>query len=167
MVHVYHGQTASQINARIRHIPSSDVTVLAASTNNIEHQTLDQCKNQLAKTVDKIAQKRERNVVIMAKIPQNHEKPDLNIKIDYVNKFIAEEIAKHRKWFLMDVDLKTTDCKKDGLHFSKMGMAKYAHEIRHLIQSIKPHLRKGYLKGDSVNVALDLAFLSNCAVSCI
>ena len=35
--HVYPGQTASQINARIRHIPSSDVTLLAAGTNNIEH----------------------------------------------------------------------------------------------------------------------------------
>ena len=46
--HVCPGQTASQINARIRHIPSSDVTVLATGTYNIEHQTLDQCKNELA-----------------------------------------------------------------------------------------------------------------------
>ena len=55
-------------------------------------------------------------------------KPELNTKIDYVNKFIAEEIAKRRKWFQMDVDLMTTDYKK-SLHFNKMGTAKYAHEI--------------------------------------
>ena len=134
--HVYPGQTASQINARIRHIASSDVTVLAAGTNDIEHQTLDQCKNELAKTIDNVARKRERDIVIMGKIPKRHDKPELNTKIDYVNKFIAEEIAKRRKWFLMDVDLMTSDYKKDGLHFNKMGTAKYAHEIRHLIRSI-------------------------------
>ena len=165
--HVYPGQTASQINVRIRHIPSSDVTVLATGTNNIGHQTLDQCKNEQAKTIDNVARKRERDIVIMGKIPKRYDKPELNTKIDYVNKFIAEEIAKRRKWFLMDVDLMTTDYKKDGLHFNKMGTAKYAHEIRHLIRSIKPHLRQGYLNGDSVNVGLDVALLSNCAVSSI
>ena len=139
--HVYPGQTASQINTRIRHIPSSDVTVLAAGTNNIEHQTLDQCKNELAKTIDNVARKREGNIVIMGKIPQRYDKPHLNTKIDNVNKFIALEIAKRRKWFLMDVDLKTSDYKKDGLHFNETGTAKYAHEIRHLIRSIKSRHR--------------------------
>ena len=33
--YVYPGHTARQINAHIRHIPASDVTVLAAGTNNI------------------------------------------------------------------------------------------------------------------------------------
>ena len=124
-----------------RHIPSSDVTVLAAGTYDIEHQTLDQCKNELAKTIVNVARKRERDIVIMGKIPKRHDKHELNTKIDYVNKFIAEEIAKRRKWFLMDVDLMTTDYKKDGLHFNKMSTAKYAQKIRHLIRSIKPHLR--------------------------
>ena len=80
--HVYPGQTASQINARIRHIPSSDVTVLVAGTNNIEHHTLDQCKNELAKTIDNVARKREGNIVIMGKIPQRYDRPHLNTKID-------------------------------------------------------------------------------------
>ena len=80
----------------------------------------------------------------MGKIPKRHDKPELNTKIDYVNKFIAEEIAKRWKWFLFDVDLMTTDYKKHGLHFNKMGTAKCANEIRHLIRSIKPQLRLGY-----------------------
>ena len=84
----------------------------------------------------------ERDIVIMGKIPKRHSKPDLNTYIKYVNNFIAEEIAKRRKWFLMDVDLKkTADYKKHGLHLNKMGTIKYAHEIRYLIRSIKPHLR--------------------------
>ena len=38
--YVYPGRTARQINAQIKHIPSSDVTVLAAGTNNIDSHPL-------------------------------------------------------------------------------------------------------------------------------
>ena len=35
--------------------------------------TLDQCKNELAKTIDNVARKRERHIVIMGKIPKRYE----------------------------------------------------------------------------------------------
>ena len=40
---VYPGHTAHQIKSRIRHIPDSDVTILAAGNNNLEHQTVAEC----------------------------------------------------------------------------------------------------------------------------
>ena len=37
----------------------------------------------------------------------------------------------------MNLELNITDYKKDGLHFNRTGTAKYAHEIIHVIRSIK------------------------------
>ena len=39
--YVFPGRTARQINAELRNIPTSDITVLAAGTNNLETQTLE------------------------------------------------------------------------------------------------------------------------------
>ena len=135
--YVYPRQTARQINSHIRHIPPSDVTVLAAGTNNIEHQTLEQCTREISQVIDNVARKRNGKIVIMGRIPVRHDKPHLNDKINCVNKFIAREIAKRNKWYLMNVELNITDYKKDGLHFNGTGTAKYALEIRHVIRSIK------------------------------
>ena len=129
---VYPGQTARQINARIRGIPSSDVTVLAAGTNNIEHQTIDQCKNEISQIIDNVARKRDKKVVIMRQIPKRLDKPHLNSKTD-----IPDEISKRNRWYFMNIDLKTSDHKKYGLHLNEIGMAKYALEIRHMIRSLK------------------------------
>ena len=134
---VYPGQTARQINARIRGIPSSDVTVLAAGTNNIEHQTIDQCKNEISQIIDNVARKRDKKVVIMGQIPKRLDKPHLNSKIDSVNRHISDEISKRKRWYFMNIDLKTSDYKKDGLHLNEIGTAKYAREIRHMIRSLK------------------------------
>ena len=134
---VYPGQTARQINARIRGIPSSDVTVLAAGTNNIEHQTIDQCKNEISQIIDNVARKRDKKVVIMGQIPKRLDKPHLNSKIDSVNRHISDEISKRKRWYFMNIDLKTSDYKKDGLHLNEIGTAKYALEIRHMIRSLK------------------------------
>ena len=135
--YVYPGQTARQINSHIRHIPPSDVTVLAAGTNNIEHQTLEQCTREISQVIDNVARKRNGKIVIMGRIPVRHDKPHLNDKINCVNQFIARDIAKHNNWYLMNVELNITDYKKDGLHFNGTVTAKYAHEIRHVIRSIK------------------------------
>ena len=135
--YVYPGHTPRQINAHIRHIPASDVTVLAAGTNNIELQTVEQCTRELSQVIDNVARKRNGKVVIIGRIPYRHDKPHLNNKIDHVNQFIAREVSKRNKWFLMSTELAISDYKKDGLHFNETGTAKYAHEIRHAIRSIK------------------------------
>ena len=139
--HVYPGQTAGQNQLQNPTYAFQRCHCIGCRNKYIECQTIDQCKNELAKTINNVARKRERHIVIMGKIPQRYHKPHLNTKIDKVNKFIALEIAKRRKWFLMDVDLKTSDYKKGGLHFNETDTAKYAHEIRHLIQSIKSRHR--------------------------
>ena len=138
---VYPGQTARQINAKIRHIPPSEVTVLAAGTNNIEYQPLEQCKKELSQIIDNVARKRDGKFVIMGKIPQRQDKPHLNSKIDRVNQFLAQEIDRRKKWYFIGPELNNSDYKKDGLHFNRTGTAKYALEIRHAIRSITRHHR--------------------------
>ena len=132
---VYPGMTARQINARMRQIPSSDVTVLAAGSNNIETQPLEQCKEEIRQLIDNVARKRNNAVVVMSEIPKRIDKPALNNKIGIVNEYIISEIAKHKLWFLLTHDCIKSDY-KDGLHFNSLGIAKYAHGIRHKIRGI-------------------------------
>ena len=90
---VFPGRTAQQINAEIHNIPTSDITVLAAGTNNIETRTLEQYKEEIRQTIDSVSRKRNNKTVIMSVIPHRHDKPHLNSKIDAVNTFIIREIA--------------------------------------------------------------------------
>ena len=78
--------------------------------------------------IDNVARKRNGKIVIMGRIPVRHHKPHLNNKINCVNQFIAREIAKRNKWYLMNVELNITDYKKVGIHFNGTGTAKYAHK---------------------------------------
>ena len=72
---VFPGRTARQINAEIRNIPTSDITVLAAGTNNIETQTLEQCKEEIRQTINNVSRKRNNKTMIMSVIPHRHDKP--------------------------------------------------------------------------------------------
>ena len=135
--YVFPGRTASQINASIRHIPDSDVTVLAAGTNNIERQPVEQCKKEIHHIIDNVARKRNKKTVIMCQLPHRYEKPELNVKINEVNDFIANEVRKRQHWYLLKHSLTREDFKSDGLHFNPCGTAKYAHEIRHMIRTVK------------------------------
>ena len=51
---VYPGRTARQINACNWKIPLSDITVLAAGTNNIEQQTVTECTKELHQIIDNV-----------------------------------------------------------------------------------------------------------------
>ena len=132
---VYPGMTARQINARMRQIPRSDVTVLAAGSNNIETQLLEQCKEEIRQLIDNVARKRNNTVFVMSEIPKRIDKPALNNKMGIVNEHIISEIAKRKLWFLLTHDCMKSDY-KDGLHFNSLGIAKYAHGIRHKIRRI-------------------------------
>ena len=98
---VYPGRTARQINARIRDIPLSDVTVLAAGTNNIEQQTVTECTKELHQIIDNVAHKRRGKTVIMSLLPYRYDKPELCNKIDQVNDFISKEVCKQKHWYLL------------------------------------------------------------------
>ena len=135
--YVFPGCTAREINARIRHIPTSDVTVLAAGTNNIETQTIAECSKEVQQTIDNVARKRHHKTVIMSQLPHRFDKPKLNSKIDAVNSFIAYEVSKRPHWHLLKHNVSHDDLKPDGLHFNSRGIARYAHEIRHMIRTIK------------------------------
>ena len=134
---VFPGRTARAINARIRNIPVTDVTVLAAGTNNIETQTVEECSKEIYQTIDNVARKRRQKPVVMSLLPHRYDKPKLNHKIDAVNDFIAQEVNKRPYWYLLKHNVSRDDFKSDGLHFNSRGTAKYAHEIRHIIRSIK------------------------------
>ena len=134
---VYPGCTARQINARIRDIPLSDVTVLAAGTNNIEQQTVTECTKELHQIIDNVARKRRGKTVIMSQLPYRYDKPELCDKIDQVNDFISKEVNKQKHWYLLRHNLSRDDYKPDGLHFNSRGTAKYAHEIRHIVRNVR------------------------------
>ena len=134
---VFPGRTARAINARIRNIPVTDVTVLAAGTNNIETQTVEECSKEIYQTIDNVARKRRQKPVVMSLLPHRYDKPKLNHKTDAVNDFIAQEVNKRPYWYLLKHNVSRDDFKSDGLHFNSRGTAKYAHEIRHIIRSIK------------------------------
>ena len=134
--YVYPGRTARPINAQIKHIPSSDVTVIAAGTNNIDSQPLGQCKEEIRQIIDNVSCKRRDKIVIMSRIPPRHDKPSLNKKIHEVNDFIVQQVKQRLNWHILIHDLSRTDFKKSGLHFNEIGVEKYAHEIRHLLRII-------------------------------
>ena len=125
------------LRGKLTHIPPSDVTVLAAGTNNIEKQPLGQCKEEIRQMIDNVSRKRKDNIVIMSRIPPRHDKPILNKKIDDVNDFIVQELKQWKNWHILTHELSRDDFKKDGLHFNEIGRAKYAHEIRHIVRNLK------------------------------
>ena len=131
------GRTAREVNARIRHIPTTDVTVLAAGTNNIETQTIADFSKEVQQTIDNVARKRHHKTVIMSQLPHRFDKPKLNSKIDAVNSFIAYEVSKRPHRHLLKHNVSHDDFKPDGLHFNTRGIARYSHEIRHMIRTIK------------------------------
>ena len=136
--YVYPGHTARQINAHIRHIPAdSDVTVIAAGTNNVQQQSVPECIAEIKQVIDNVARKRRDKHVIMSARPYRYDQPSLNTKIDIINSFIADQVKKRNRWHLLRHELSHRDYKPDGLHFNISGVAKYAHEIRSITRRIK------------------------------
>ena len=66
--YVYPGHAARQINAHIRHIPvDSDVTVIAAGTNNVQQQSVQGCIAEIKQVICNVARKsRDKHVIISA-----------------------------------------------------------------------------------------------------
>ena len=75
---MYGGRTAQEINARIKDIPASTITVVAGGTNNIEFQPLSRCKTEIKYLIDNVSRKRD--TVIMSLIPYRHDKPHLSVR---------------------------------------------------------------------------------------
>ena len=93
---VYPGRTARQINACIRKIPLSDITVLAVGTNDIEQQTVTECTKELHQIIDNVSCKRHGKTVIMSQLPYRFDKPELYCKIDLVNDFFRKEVSRQK-----------------------------------------------------------------------
>ena len=137
--YVYPGRTARQINARIRNIEKTDITVIAVGTNNIAGQSVDECKAEMYAVIDNVSKKRHDGHVIMCEIPYRFDKPELNAKIDEVNSYVASEITNRSNWRLLQHECITeSDYKKDKLHFKESGTALFALEIRHMTRLIFP-----------------------------
>jgi uncharacterized protein YqgV (UPF0045/DUF77 family) len=134
--YVYPGSTARQINAHIRHIPSSDVTILQVAANNIETQTADKCMDELRQVADNVMRKRKEKTVFMCQVPHRHDKPHLNDKIDKINKYIKTLTSSHRNCYQLTHELCRDDYKPDGLHFNDRGKAKLAHVILVAIRNL-------------------------------
>ena len=79
--YVFPGRTAHQTNGSLRNIPTSDITVLTAESNNIADQPVKQCIDEIRQVIDNLSRKRVNWTVIMAEIPLRHDRPVLNSKI--------------------------------------------------------------------------------------
>ena len=73
---VYPACTAREINARIKDIPSADVTVIAAGTNSIERHSVAECLEEINQVIDNVARKRLGKFIIMSQILYRHDKPE-------------------------------------------------------------------------------------------
>ena len=133
---VFPGRTAKQINGSLKHIPTSDISVVFAGSNDIETQSVKDCVNEIRKVVDNISRKRQGKTVIMCQIPHRYDKPQLNNKIDDVNTRVAEEIKKYKNVHILTHTVVRADFKKDLLHFNERGVAKFALQIRHVIRKL-------------------------------
>ena len=96
-----------------------------------------ECQEEIRQVIDNTARKRLGKFVIKSQIPYHYDKPELNNKINQVNSFIKAKIRQHKQWTLLRHNLSWDDNKRDGLHFNERGTARYAFEVRHLIQNIK------------------------------
>ena len=134
---VYPGRTARQINARFRNIPETDITVIAAGTNNTESHSLDQCKSDMSAVIDNVSKKRSNGHVVISCIPYRFDKPELNPKIDLINDHIESQIKNRSNWHLLRNDgIIPEDYKKDKLHFNETGLVLFALEVRHICRLI-------------------------------
>ena len=104
--------TAKQINGSLNHIPTSDISVVSAGSNDIETQSVKYCVNEIRKVVDNISRKRQGKTVIMCQIPHRYDKVQLN-KIDDVNTRVAEEIKKYKNVHILTHTVVRADLKKD------------------------------------------------------
>ena len=134
---VYPGRTAKQINGCLRHIPTSDISVVSAGSNDIENHSVPDCVNEVKKVIDNISRKRRGKTVIMCQIPHRYDKPLLNSKIDEVNIRIADEIKRYSNVHILTHTVVKADFKKDLLHFNERGVAKFALQIRHVIRKLR------------------------------
>ena len=136
---VYPGRTAREINARLSHVlddEQSDYTVILAATNNIESDSITKCKSELKNVVDNVARMSQRRPVIFCQIPKRYDDVSLNSKIDAVNRYLSHLVSRHGHLYLLKHDVDASDY-RDGLHFNKKGTAKFAHEIRHMINNCR------------------------------
>ena len=92
------GQIARQNNARIRHIlADSDATVIAAGTNNVQQQSVQECIAETRQVIDNAVRKRGDKQVSMSTLPYRYDQPAPNTKIDTINSFIADQMKKCNK----------------------------------------------------------------------
>ena len=133
----YPGQTAGQINNRVRCIPVSDVTAVMAGTCNIETDDAETCKENIRKLVDNVSRKRQGRTVIMCEIARRMDKPKLNEKITRVNSYLSDLVSKYDNVHLLCHENAPGDFSDDGLHFNKQGIAKFGLNIREVMRELK------------------------------
>ena len=130
------GRTAKQINGKIRNIPTSEVTVIQAGTNNTPRQSANECFEEIRQVLDNVARKRKDRTVIFCQLPRRYDEPHLNNKIKKVNQMILLEVKKYTNVHLLCHDVVRGDFDKGGLHFNDRGVAKFALQIRHILRNV-------------------------------
>ena len=133
--YVYPGESAKQVNGRIKSIPASEVTAVLVGSIDAEMKNLDECKEEMRKVVDNISRKRKGKTVLMCEIPMRYRKKYLNTKIDQVNKYLHELSSNYPNVHMLEHDNHPKDF-WDGHHFSDQGMGKFCLNIRSKLREL-------------------------------
>ena len=133
--YVYPGESAKQVNGRIKNIPASELTAVLVGSIDVETKNLDDCKEEMRKVVDNISRKRKGKTVLMCEIPMRYNKKYLNTKIDQVNKYLHELSSNYPNVHMLEHDNHPKDF-WDGHHFSDQGMGKFCLNIRRKLREL-------------------------------
>ena len=133
--YVYPGESAKQVNGRIKNIPASEITAVLVGSIDAEMKNLDDCKEEMRKVVDNVSRKRKGKTVIMCEIPMRYRKKYLNTKIDQVNKYLHELSSNYPNVHMLEHDNHPKDF-WDGHHFSDQGMGKFCLNIRSKLREL-------------------------------
>ena len=133
------GATAQRLTHHVADMtrgPDCDAIVVAGGTNNVPHQSVSECTHAIKELVDTVSSHNPTSRIIVPDIPHRYDHPNLNKKIDSINKYIKTLCSRNRQYHHLQHDFTTGDYNRDGLHLNDSGKAKYALEIRHAARKV-------------------------------
>ncbi len=113
----------------------NDYVILAGGANNIPDESVKSCVQNIGLLVATTLAHNERCHVILPNIPYRYDEPMLNSKIDEVNNVLKQKCNGMARVTYLHQMYESTDYKRDGLHFNRVGQAKLASALRQAVFS--------------------------------
>ena len=140
--HTFPGGTIERIAPRLPEVTRADddVIVLAAGSNNIPQYDVATIIRRAGEMIDDLRELRPHAHLVIPAIPRRYDDPDhrdlYRDKIDRVNVFLQHKCKKSSRLHFLKHDFCFGDYKADGLHLNQHGVAKYAQNIKSIINMV-------------------------------